>query len=223
MKRIVNLVVVRFSMLAALIIVVLIVLWKKDGDESSKQSQNTQISQNKDSIMKAPNNQTPPQPPPKNIRMKGLEIKDYIFPRQTPYGPFSWGVATSSFQNEGGGGKTDWEHWPPYQKREHNYPGFTEEDIKLAAELGITTIRTSIEWTLVEPEEGKFDEQAMKYFIQQLQWMKKYSTSLHRIIGKKTDEKGIYFMAKGDNNGNYVDGCKIRFNDINYIVVGIIY
>lgn len=44
---------------------------------------------------------------------------------------------------------------------------------------------------------------------------------VHRVIEKGTDSQGIYFVTKGDNN-NFNDG-KIRFQEIEYITVGILY
>lgn len=44
---------------------------------------------------------------------------------------------------------------------------------------------------------------------------------VHRIIEKGIDEKGVYFVTRGDNNF-YSDG-KIRFADIRYLTIGIIY
>jgi signal peptidase I len=44
---------------------------------------------------------------------------------------------------------------------------------------------------------------------------------LHRIIKISKDKKGWYAILKGDNNF-FSDG-KIRFQDIKYVVIGIIY
>lgn len=44
---------------------------------------------------------------------------------------------------------------------------------------------------------------------------------VHRVIDKGTDEQGIYFITKGDNNSES-DG-KIRFNNIEYITIGVIW
>lgn len=44
---------------------------------------------------------------------------------------------------------------------------------------------------------------------------------VHRVIEKGTDNLGVYFIAKGDNN-LYSDG-KVRFPDIRYLTVGILY
>jgi len=44
---------------------------------------------------------------------------------------------------------------------------------------------------------------------------------VHRVIEKGADNEGTYFITKGDNN-NVSDG-KIRFEDIKYITIGVIY
>ena len=45
---------------------------------------------------------------------------------------------------------------------------------------------------------------------------------IHRIIQKDTDEQGIYFIVKGDNNPQ-PDEQKVRFADVKGVVVAIIY
>lgn len=44
---------------------------------------------------------------------------------------------------------------------------------------------------------------------------------IHRVINKGEDENGTYFVTKGDNN--IINDEKIRFKDIRYITIGIIY
>jgi len=44
---------------------------------------------------------------------------------------------------------------------------------------------------------------------------------VHRVIEKGADEKGIYFITKGDNN--LVNDGKVRFEDIEYITIGVIW
>ncbi len=44
---------------------------------------------------------------------------------------------------------------------------------------------------------------------------------VHRVVDKGIDQEGIYFVTKGDNN-SVVDG-KIRFLDIEYITVAMIW
>lgn len=45
---------------------------------------------------------------------------------------------------------------------------------------------------------------------------------VHRVIETGIDENGYWFMAKGDNNV-YADSQKIRFEDIRYVTIGILY
>ena len=43
----------------------------------------------------------------------------------------------------------------------------------------------------------------------------------HRVVEKGIDEVGVYFITKGDNN-DFSDG-KIRFSDIESVVVGVVW
>ena len=47
-------------------------------------------------------------------------------------------------------------------------------------------------------------------------------TIIHRVVHKSQDEKGIYFVLKGDNNPTSDPG-KVRFEQIKSVVVAIIY
>lgn len=44
---------------------------------------------------------------------------------------------------------------------------------------------------------------------------------IHRVVEKNVDEKGVYFITRGDNNN--VDDEKIRYEDIDSVIVAIIY
>jgi len=45
---------------------------------------------------------------------------------------------------------------------------------------------------------------------------------IHRVIKIENDEKGLYYIAKGDNN-NDPDKEKIRFNQVKSVLIGVIY
>jgi len=45
---------------------------------------------------------------------------------------------------------------------------------------------------------------------------------IHRIVDIRTDEKGLYYVVKGDNT-NYADAEKVRFEQIKGVVVGVLY
>ena len=44
---------------------------------------------------------------------------------------------------------------------------------------------------------------------------------IHRVVKKGMDDEGIYFIPKGDNNN--IDDGKIRFENIEYITVGVLW
>ncbi len=82
---------------------------------------------------------------------------------------FLWGLASSAFQSEGGEVANDWVE----AARAGRVPvnpgnGFwrrAEEDLALAAALGFHHYRLSVEWSRVEPEDGRFDQQAIDRYI----------------------------------------------------------
>jgi hypothetical protein len=45
---------------------------------------------------------------------------------------------------------------------------------------------------------------------------------VHRIISMSRDEFGYYYTLKGDNNSS-ADPGKVRFGDIKYVLIGVIY
>lgn len=75
---------------------------------------------------------------------------------------FYWGAATSSHQVEGGN-RNDWEEFMPAGKACDHYNRY-EEDFDIAKQLGHNAHRFSIEWSRIEPEEGKFDEKEIKHY-----------------------------------------------------------
>jgi len=44
---------------------------------------------------------------------------------------------------------------------------------------------------------------------------------VHRVIEKGTDENGYWFITKGDNN--QINDGKIKFEDIKYVTIGVLY
>ena len=49
-----------------------------------------------------------------------------------------------------------------------------------------------------------------------------YGVLIHRVIEKGVDEEGIYYVVKGDNN-RFQEPFKVRFNDVQGVVVAVIY
>jgi beta-glucosidase len=83
---------------------------------------------------------------------------------------FLWGAATAAHAVEGGSPPSDWWIWEQVAGRVAD--GSTslggagwweraDEDFVAAARLGLTALRFSVEWSRVEPDEGRFDEAAL--------------------------------------------------------------
>lgn len=89
---------------------------------------------------------------------------DMKFPKN-----FYWGAATAAYQVEGGIENTDWAQAardgkvPVAGKLADHFNQF-EKDFDLAKELGHNAHRFSVEWARIEPEEGKFNEEALEHY-----------------------------------------------------------
>lgn len=81
---------------------------------------------------------------------------------------FFWGSATSSYQVEGGIENNDWAEAgrqgrvPPAGRACDHY-NLYEKDFNIAKSLGQNAHHFSIEWSRIEPEEGKFDESEIEH------------------------------------------------------------
>ena len=87
---------------------------------------------------------------------------------------FLWGAATASYQVEGGIENNDWaraarEGRVPECGRACDHYHRYEEDFDIAKSLGHNAHRFSIEWSRIEPEEGKFDEVEIEHYRRVLQ------------------------------------------------------
>lgn len=49
-----------------------------------------------------------------------------------------------------------------------------------------------------------------------------YGVLIHRVVEKGEDQKGTFYIAKGDNN-TLSDPAKVRFADVEGVVVAVIY
>ncbi|MGH7541463.1 MAG: family 1 glycosylhydrolase, partial [Gemmatimonadota bacterium] len=83
---------------------------------------------------------------------------------------FLWGAATSSHQTEGGNRGNDWWSFEESGRLQYrsgdacqHYERF-EHDFDLAAAGGHNAHRFSVEWSRVEPSEGRWSEEALDHY-----------------------------------------------------------
>lgn len=107
--------------------------------------------------------------------------KIFEFPKD-----FLWGSATSSHQVEGDNVNNNWWEWEqsgklkePSGKACDHWNRF-REDFGLAKSLHHNAHRFSLEWSRIEPEEGRFSEDALSHYREVIQSLK--SNGLEPII-----------------------------------------
>lgn len=113
---------------------------------------------------------------------------------------FYWGAATASYQVEGGIENNDWSKGavegrvPPCGAACEHYTRY-EQDFDIALELGHTAHRFSVEWARIEPEEGKFNQEAIEHYREVLKALhsrhiKPYVTLWHFTLPLWFSESG---------------------------------
>ena len=90
---------------------------------------------------------------------------------------FYWGAATASYQVEGGIENNDWakaavEGKVPVCGLACDHYHLFEQDFDIAKSLGHNAHRFSIEWARIEPEEGKFNHEAIEHYRKVLEALK---------------------------------------------------
>jgi len=85
-----------------------------------------------------------------------------------------WGVAVSEYQVSGAGTCTNsnWSAWEQKKRKKIDQSGKAcdswhrmDEDVACAQKLGVKALRFSVEWCLIEPEEGMFDQEALQHYV----------------------------------------------------------
>ena len=148
-------------------------------------------------------------------------------PRPVPEG-FLWGTAISAHQSEGGNVNSDaWlcENVSPTVYAEpsldacdsfHRY----EEDITIAADLGFNCHRFGIEWSRIEPEEGKFSLAALDHYRRVLEacharGLKPMVTFSHFTVPRWFAARGGFERADGaDLFARFAARATAHFGDL---------
>lgn len=114
---------------------------------------------------------------------------------------FLWGAATSSHQVEGDNRNNDWWKWEsagltkdPSGKACSQYQLF-KSDFKLAKSLNHNAHRFSLEWSRIEPEEGRFDRDAIGHYKEVIRTLR--SLGITPIVTINHFTLPLWFFEKG--------------------------
>jgi beta-glucosidase len=134
----------------------------------------------------------------------------YEFPKD-----FFWGAATSAYQVEGNNRKSDWWEW---EKRVglkevsgeacRHYELY-RQDFNLAAKLNHNAHRLSIEWSRIEPEEGKFSAQEIKHYLDVVLFLRE--RNIEPIITLHHFTNPLWFSKLGGWKNRNARGYFLRY------------
>ena len=113
---------------------------------------------------------------------------------------FYWGAATSAYQVEGNNSNADWWPWEILAGKEHSAQAcrhyeLYEQDFDLAKDLNHNAHRLSIEWSRIEPQEGKFSEEAIEHYIHVIKALR--SRGIEPMVTLHHFTNPIWFSASG--------------------------
>lgn len=158
-----------------------------------------------------------------------MYVNSDIAPRPFSLPPaFQLGVATSATQIEGGELHHSWtQHAQQGQIKDGSTPtracnhwNRVKEDTELLRKLGINSYRLGIEWARVEPERGRFDEQALAQYRDEIQLLVDSGilpmVTLHHFTNPLWFEKAGAFAANDapDTFATYVEAVVNALGDL---------
>jgi beta-glucosidase len=139
------------------------------------------------------------------VMTTGSPRKDSTF-LQFPQG-FLWGVSTAAHQVEGGNDNqwSDWEKAGRIRSKDIcgkacDWWNCTDIDFDLAQSLGINSLRLSVEWSRIEPQENYFSEDALQRYRQILEDLHKRGIEpaicLHHFTNPRWfEQRGAFLSA----------------------------
>jgi len=114
---------------------------------------------------------------------------------------FLWGAATSAHQVEGNNENNDWSRWEKTSGlKELSGPAcrhyeLYKEDFDMVRSLGHNCHRLSIEWSRIEPEEGKFLQREIDHYIDVINQLK--ARNIEPIVTLHHFTNPLWFTAIG--------------------------
>jgi beta-glucosidase len=123
---------------------------------------------------------------------------------------FLWGTATSSHQVEGGNTNNNWYAWENEPGRIVEgqkcglacdwWGGRWKEDLENAAKDGQNTHRLSIEWSRIQPNQDRWDEEALEHYRQIIKGMRKLGLKPMVTLHHFTDPLWLYETGCWEND-----------------------
>ncbi len=116
---------------------------------------------------------------------------------------FVWGVATSAHQVEGGNLNNQWSAWEQRGRiKSGDRVGLAcdwwrnaEQDFDRARELGVNALRLSLEWSRIEPEEDRWNADALRRYRAMLQALRE--RGLRPFVTLHHFTNPLWFEAQG--------------------------
>jgi len=113
---------------------------------------------------------------------------------------FLWGAALSAYQTEGNNIHSDWWQWEKENLKEPSGPAcrhyeLYEQDFALAETLNLKALRLSLEWSRIEPQEGRFNLEELQHYKQVIQSLRRHH--LEPIITLHHFSNPLWFAQKG--------------------------
>lgn len=94
---------------------------------------------------------------------------------------FLWGTATASHQVEGGNTNNNWSRWEDTPGRIIDdqkadlacdwWSGRWQEDLARARDSGQSAHRLSVEWSRIQPEPDRWDDEALARYVEIVRWL----------------------------------------------------
>ncbi|MGH7245804.1 MAG: glycoside hydrolase family 1 protein [Candidatus Levyibacteriota bacterium] len=144
------------------------------------------------------------------------DIPDFLpFPSD-----FHFGTAVSAFQVEGNTGtrKSDWDEFlqkhPDIVSAKEIGPqwwekGNAEEDIDAMAKLGMQTQRLSFEWARIEPEEGKYNTQALERYREIIDYL--HAKNIQPLVTLNHYSLPDWIAKRGSWENPYIVNAFVRY------------
>jgi beta-glucosidase len=134
---------------------------------------------------------------------------------------FLWGVSTSAHQIEGICTKSDWYRWEQLGKvslkceTACNHWQQYKDDVRLIQQLGFNAYRFSVDWCMIEPEPGIYDQSILDHYEQLCIDLCK--AGIKPVITLHHFASPLWFLSKGgfekkENISDFVNFCCVVFD-----------